>query len=97
VVLPSFAFVSSGGAPGVLTLRRFNPVYGWSRGANTAADAFSDISAWPGPHVVPACSRPHPDWFSSGRSTAESIQVGRSRDLRASTSGLRLPSAVRPV
>ena len=29
--------ISSGGAPGVLTLRRFNPVYGWSRGASTAA------------------------------------------------------------
>jgi len=34
---PSLFLASSGGAPGVRSLRRFNPVYGWSRGASTAA------------------------------------------------------------
>ena len=34
---PSLLLASSGGAPGVRSLRRFNPVYGWSRGASTAA------------------------------------------------------------
>jgi len=43
---PSLFLASSGGAPGVRSLRRFNPVYGWSRGASTAAKyVISDISA----------------------------------------------------
>jgi len=61
-----FARASSGGAPGVRSLRRFNPVYGWSRGAGTAAKY--RLATFPSDraHVPFMPGLPRPDLFSSG-------------------------------
>jgi len=77
---------SSGGAPGVLSLRRFHPTVGWSRGSSTAATLHSDISVRPGPRVVRA-----------GSSASRFIFAGMTGRRLVNTSELKRRSVVRMI
>jgi hypothetical protein len=97
---------SPGGAPGVhCALRRFAPASGWSRRANYAA-AESRFGRFPrhfcptGPtcrsrRIVRASRLIFVGMIGRRLETRVNQKGGRSADVVASTSGLRLPSAVR--